>query len=199
MKRIGFIREKEDIKFLILYCMTFLHEPITMSNLADMSMCDSAFGYMEFANAARELVDSGHIKEESVNGSFYYSLTYKGRATSEVFEKELPSPVRDAARRSAARVIHAIKRDAAIVTKQMTRSDGTLGVQLAFMDENVPVFGFELMVMDEHQANMFIKNFRDHAEVIYKRMVDVLLDDYDEPDAFEQRVNRNIEEENNDD
>jgi len=116
--------------------MTFLHEPITMSNLADMSMCDNAFGYIEFANAARELVDSGHIKEEFLNGSYYYSLTYKGHATSEVFEKELPSPVRDAARKSAARVIHAIKRDAAIVTEQTTRSDGTLGVKLAFMDED---------------------------------------------------------------
>ena len=193
MKRIGFIREKEDIKFLILYCMTFLHEPITMSNLADMSMCDNAFGYIEFANAARELVDSGHIKEEFLNGSYYYSLTYKGRATSEVFEKELPSPVRDAARKSAARVIHAIKRDAAIVTEQTTRSDGTLGVKLAFMDEDVPVFGFELMVMDKNQGELFIKNFREHAETIYKRMVDVLLDNYDEPDAFEKTVSQNID------
>jgi len=188
MKRIGFIREKEDIKFLILYCMTFLDEPVTMANLADVSMCDGAFGYMEFADATAELVNSGHIKEENLNGTFYYSITYKGKATSDVFEKELPSPVREAARKSVTRVMHNIRRDAAIVTSHEVRSDGTHAVHLAFMDEDVPVFGFEMMVTDEKQGQQYIKNFRSHAETIYKRVVEVLLANYDEPDEFEKTV-----------
>ena len=188
MKRIGFIREKEDIKFLILYCMTFLDEPITMANLADIAMCDGAFGYMEFANATAELVESGHIKEESRDGTFFYSITFKGKATSEVFEKELPSTVREAARKSVTRVMHNIRRDAAIITRQEIRSDGTRAVHLAFMDEDVPVFGFEMMVTDEKQGQQYIKNFRQHAETIYKRVVEVLLDNYNEPDEFEKTV-----------
>ena len=188
MRRVGFIREKDDVKFLILYCMTFLDEPVTMASLADMTMCDSAFGYFEFADAAAELVKSGHIKEEQRGDEFYYSLTYKGRATSEVFEKELPTPVREAARRSAARVVRALRRDASIVTEIVTRKDGTKAAHMAFMDDDVPVFGFDVMVLDDEQGKLFTRNFRDHAETIYKEVLNVLLADYDEPDEFDRRV-----------
>ena len=188
MRRVGFIREKDDVKFLILYCMTFLDEPVTMASLADMTMCDSAFGYFEFADAAAELVKSGHIKEEQRGDEFYYSLTYKGRATSEVFEKELPTPVREAARRSAARVVRALRRDASIVTEIVTRKDGTKAAHMAFMDDDVPVFGFDVMVLDDEQGKQFTRNFRDHAETIYKEVLNVLLADYDEPDEFDRRV-----------
>ena len=188
MRRVGFIREKDDVKFLILYCMTFLDEPVTMASLADMTMCDSAFGYFEFADAAAELVKSGHIKEEQRGDEFYYSLTYKGRATSEVFEKELPTPVREAARRSAARVVRALRRAASIVTEIVTRKDGTKAAHMAFMDDDVPVFGFDVMVLDDEQGKQFTRNFRDHAETIYKEVLNVLLADYDEPDEFDRRV-----------
>ena len=188
MRRVGFIREMDDVKFLILYCMTFLDEPVTMASLADMTMCDSAFGYFEFADAAAELVKSGHIKEEQRGDEFYYSLTYKGRATSEVFEKELPTPVREAARRSAARVVRALRRDASIVTEIVTRKDGTKAAHMAFMDDDVPVFGFDVMVLDDEQGKQFTRNFRDHAETIYKEVLNVLLADYDEPDEFDRRV-----------
>ena len=188
MRRVGFIREKDDVKFLILYCMTFLDEPVTMASLADMTMCDSAFGYFEFADAAAELVKSGHIKEEQRGDEFYYSLTYKGRATSEVFEKELPTPVREAARRSAARVVRALRRDASIVTEIVTRKDGTKAAHMAFMDDDVPVFGFDVMVLDDEQGKQFTRNFRDHAETIYKEVLNVLLADYDGPDEFDRRV-----------
>ncbi len=188
MKRIGFIREKDDVKFLILYCMTFLDEPVTMASLADMTMCDNAFGYFEFADAASELVKSGHIREDRRGDEFYYSLTYKGRATAEVFQKELPAPVRDAARRPAARVVRALRRDASTVTEIVTRRDGTKAAHMAFMDDDVPVFGFDVMVLDDEQGKLFTRNFRDHAETIYKEVLNVLLADYDEPDEFDRTV-----------
>ena len=193
VRRVGFIREKDDIKFLILYCMTFLTEPVTMASLADIAMCDGAFGYFEFADAPAELCASGHIKEEKQGDTFTYTLTYKGRATAEVFERELPTPVREAAKRSAARVVRALRRDAAILTELVTREDGTQGVKLAFMDDRVPVFGFELMVLDEEQGRLYMRNFRDHAETIYKELTRVLLQNYDEPDAFEKAARKKLQ------
>jgi len=184
MRRVGYIREKNDIKFLILYVMTHLSEPVTLSSLADMSMVDGGFDYFEFADAVAELVTSGHIRMEELPGECMYTITFKGRTTAEVFEKELPTPVREAAKRSAARVSRAISRDAALKTEIVTRRDGTRGVRLAFMDDDVPVFAFELMVLDDEQANLYIRNFRNHAEDMYSEFLKVLLDDYEEPDEF---------------
>ena len=40
MSRTGFIHDKLDIKFLILYIMSRVAAPIDMPTLADLTMCD---------------------------------------------------------------------------------------------------------------------------------------------------------------
>ena len=84
--------------------------------------------------------------------------------------------------------MRALRRDASIVTEIVTRKDGTKAAHMAFMDDDVPVFGFDVMVLDDEQGKQFTRNFRDHAETIYKEVLNVLLADYDEPDEFDRRV-----------
>ncbi len=178
MARHGFIREKDDVKFLILYVMTFLSEGVTFEDLADMVLCDDAFGYFEYAEAANELVDSQHILK-SEGSPALYTITEKGRKTSEAFEKRLPSVVREAAQRSAVRVVRRIRRDATIVCRHKARVDGSNAVELAVMDGEVPVFAFEIMVLTEKQSELFRDNFQKHAEKIYDRIIYALLADYE--------------------
>ncbi|MFQ9125784.1 MAG: DUF4364 family protein [Butyricicoccaceae bacterium] len=46
------------------------------------------------------------------NGAKLYAITDKGREATRIFEKQLPYPVREAAQRSALRVVRQIRRDA---------------------------------------------------------------------------------------
>ena len=178
MNRYGYIRDKDDIKFLILYVMTFLTEPVLFENLADMALCDGGFGYLEFADAAGELVKSSHIVSEERDDGDFYSITEKGRATAAAFEKQLPGMVRAAAQRSALRVVRELRRNATIDTRTVIRKDGTKAVCLSVMGGDVPVFHIELMVMNDTQADMLIGNFKRHAEQVYSGMMSVLLNDY---------------------
>lgn len=180
----GFIREKRDIKLLIVYCMQFIEEPLDIAHLADIVLCDDGFGYFEYVDALYDLIGSGHITVGSKNGEDVYSLTEKGHLTAEVFEKDITSPVRDAAKRAAVRVMRANHRDAAIATELITRKDGSKAVRMGFSDGTESVFEFEIMVLDEEQGNMFIRNFKGHAEQMYSRVMKVLADRYDEPDEF---------------
>ena len=178
-RRHGFIREKDDIKFLILYVMTFLQEGVTFADLADMVMCDDAFGYFEYAECANELINSSHIRKEEAEREELYYITEKGIKTAEAFGNRLPSVVREAAQRSAVRVIRRNRRDATIVCRDKQRSDGTTAVELAVMDEDVPVFALEVMVLTTEQARLFRENFKHNAEKIYDGILSVLLADYD--------------------
>ena len=178
MTRHGFVRDMDDIKFLILYVMTFLEDGVTFADLADMVMCDGAFGYFEYAQAVHELVESEHIRTDTPQELYF--ITQKGRKTAEAFEKRLPGVVRETAQRSAIRVIRRLRRNATIVCKEKTRSDQTQAVELAVMDGEVPVFALELMVLNEKQAQLFQENFKKYAEKIYDGIVDVLLADYSE-------------------
>ena len=73
----GFIHDKLDIKLLVLYILDRAAAAIDFATLTDLSMCDSGVDYFQFAEAAAELLDSGHIAQD---GEFY-SITEKGRRT----------------------------------------------------------------------------------------------------------------------
>ena len=178
MKRIGLIREKKEIEYLILYVMTFLEEPMGYEDLADMAICDGGFGYLEFSDAFAELERLGHILVSEKEGVKKYILTDRGRQAAAAFDRQIPSPVRLEAGRSAARVLNRLRRRSMISATHSVREDGTMAVRLTLTDDKTPVFSFEIMVPNEAQAQLYEKNFRAHAEEMYDGMICVLLNDY---------------------
>ena len=65
MARYGFIHDKLDIKFLILYLMARVVAPIDFPTLTDLTMCDGGVDYFEFAEAVNELVETGRYQNRS--------------------------------------------------------------------------------------------------------------------------------------
>ena len=90
MPRYGFIHDKLEIKFLILYLMARVAAPIDFPTLTDLTMCDDGIDYFEFAEAAAELVESGHLTLENDR----YSITDKGRENGAACESSLPYTVK---------------------------------------------------------------------------------------------------------
>ena len=115
MIRYGFIRTKDEIKFLILTCMTYLPFPVSYDAIVDIcTWCDDGFGYFELSEAFSELQDSKHVQKTETDGEEVFSITQKGRETADAFQNRLPYTVREAAELSALRVIRKIRRDAQV-------------------------------------------------------------------------------------
>ncbi len=130
MIRYGFIHTKEDIKFLVLFAMDLLPFPVTFETVVDLiTWCDDGFGYFELSEAFYEMIPTGHIDESIENGAKLYAITDKGREATRIFEKQLPYPVREAAQRSALRVVRQIRRDAAIHTSVTEHGEHALTVR----------------------------------------------------------------------
>ena len=64
MARYGFIHDKLDIKFLVLYLTARLAGPVDFPTLTELTMCDAGVDYFEFAEAVSELVETGHLTLE---------------------------------------------------------------------------------------------------------------------------------------
>ena len=73
MARYGFIHDKLDIKFLILYLMARAAAPIDFPTLTDLTMCDDGVDYFEFTEAVAELVETDHLTLED---GLYLSLIH---------------------------------------------------------------------------------------------------------------------------
>lgn len=176
MVRHGFIHSKEDIKFLILFGMDLLPFPVNFSTVVDLTTwCDEGFGYFELSEAFYEMVPTGHIEEVPGDGEPAYRITDKGREAIRVFEKQLPYPVREAAQRSALRVVRQIRRNAAIHTSVTERAANDLTVRM----EMEQVFAIEMDVVSRGQAAMLERTFKNNAEAIYQTLLGAMTADYE--------------------
>ena len=99
----GYLREKDDIKYFILFAMSQLPFPVGEPDLLDICLIDDAFGYFEFSEAFAELQSTGHVRRlEDEEGKAVYTITPLGREAAQIFQEDLPISVRDKAQTAAA-------------------------------------------------------------------------------------------------
>lgn len=177
MIRYGFIRTKDEIKFLILTCMTYLPFPVSYEAIVDIcTWCDDGFGYFELSEAFSELQDSKHIEKSTDSGSELFSITQKGRETAQAFQNRLPYTVREAAELSALRVVRKIRRDAQISSTVEQQGEKDYIVELSMQG----VFSVRMNVVSPSQAALLERTFKKHAESIYQELLAALTKNYED-------------------
>lgn len=175
MARVGFIHDKLDIKFLVLYIMSRVVAPIDLPTLADLSMCDEGVEYFDFAAAVAELVSTEHLSLEEDR----YTVTDKGRKNGAICESSLPYSIRIKCDRSIAKLNGRLRRDAQVRSELLDRPDGTFTLRMALDDEHGNLLTIELLTASEQQSERLAEQFKAHPEQIYNGVLDVLLTDFD--------------------
>ena len=87
----GFIHDKLEIKFLILYITARVIEPIPFDTVWDLAMCDEGVDYFDFAECLSDLVRTEHL---TLSADGLYAITDKGLRNSRICESSLPYSVR---------------------------------------------------------------------------------------------------------
>lgn len=175
MARVGFIHDKLDIKFLVLYIMSRVVAPIDLPTLADLTMCDEGVEYFDFVEAVAELVVTEHLLLEEDR----YSVTDKGRKNGAICESSLPYSIRVKCDKSVAKVNGRLRRDAQVRSERIPRSDGTFTLLLALDDEHGNLLTIEMLAASEQQCDRLADQFKAHPEQVYNGVLDVLLTDFD--------------------
>ena len=176
MGRVGFIHDKLDIKFLILYIASRLIEPVGIDVLTDLALCDEGVDYFSFSECLNELVESEHIKKTEEG---FYCATPRGIRNSEICESSIPYSVRIKADKNIAVYNQKIKRKGMVRANYSQRPNGTYTVTLSLSDDVDNVMTLELMVAKEDMARQLSAQFQSHAEDIYNTILDALLKKYD--------------------
>ncbi len=174
--RYGYIREQEDIRYLILYSMTFLPIAVTKEDIFDIVSIDDGFGYFEFAEAFENLVLTKHISELKLKEESQYVLSLKGQEVVELLGNRLRPSVRDKAQEAAIRVLRKIRRASTIKTSHVENPDGTFTVSMSITDNKTDIASVSMMVFTPLQCAMLENNFKTNAENIYKELINLLLE-----------------------
>lgn len=172
MARFGFIHDKLDIKLLILYIMDRVAASIDFDTLTDLSMCDNGVDYFQFAEAAAELTDSGHLEQ---NGELY-AVTDKGRRACAAGESSLSPVIRQRCDRRLAPLNQALKRKAQVRAQVAEQSQG-FDVCLSMDDDQGSLFSLTLLSPTREDAQRIADGFLAHPDRVYNGLLGVLLTD----------------------
>ena len=173
MPQVGFIRSKNEIKYLILYIAERLIEPVSFEVMQELTMCDPGVDFFEFSECLNYLVRTGHMdcsKDE------LYSITEKGVQNGRVVADEIPYSVRLQAEKLVGVQNQRIKRARQVQSSVRKLGNGTYGVELRFNDDyGIPLWRTELAVPDEAKARALCKRYEDNPEQLYMEVVALLL------------------------
>jgi hypothetical protein len=171
----GFIQEPLELKLLILYILDRLSEPVDLSTLTDLVLCDEGVDYFQFSQALTELQNTEHVLMKD----HLYRITDKGHTNSVVCENELPYSVRAKCDQNVARTNARLCRNRQVQASVTPREDGSLTVHLSLHDEAGSVLDMDVLALSKKNAVTLKNNFQAHAEQIYNAVLTALLADYD--------------------
>lgn len=175
MPQVGFIRNKNEIKYLILYIAERLIAPVPFEVMQELTMCDPAIEFFDFSECLNYLVRTEHMicSEDDL-----YAITEKGVQNGRATAEEIPYSVRLNAEKLAEAQNQKIKRARQVQSKIMPLSNGTQGVELRFNDDyGIPLWRMELAVPDESKAKELAKRFQAAPEQMYSDLIRLLFPD----------------------
>ena len=169
-RNFGFIREKIEIKILILYIMRRIAGPVMFETLAELTMCDDGVSYFDYADCVMELVKTEHL----MLADNKYTITAKGIRDGETTETSLPLTVRQYAANAADAVRMTQNRNTMITTSHSSEPNGGCKVNLALSDGVGDLINMELFAANEKLAKSLEKGFRKKAESVYHALIEMI-------------------------
>jgi hypothetical protein len=175
----GFIHDKLEIKFLILYIAARVIEPIPFDTVWDLTMCDDAIDYFDFSECLRDLVNTEHL---TLSEEGLYAITEKGMRNSQICESSLPYSVRLRCDKNLEDWNRKLRRKSQVKASYEQRPNGTYTVKLALDDDMGSVMDLSLMMVREDMAKALAERFRTAPEQLYGQIMDCLLRKQQETD-----------------
>lgn len=174
MPQVGFIRSKQEIKYLILYIAERLIAPVPFEVMQELTMCDPAIDFFDFSECLSYLVDTEHM---TCSKDDLYAITEKGVQNGRACVDEIPYSVRLTADRLAEAQNQKIKRQRQVQSSVTPRKNGTFEVLLSFNeDSGRPLWRMELVLPDEAKAKDLAKRFQEKPEQMYFDLIHLLVE-----------------------
>lgn len=168
----GFIHDKLEIKFLILYIAARVIEPVPFDTVLDLTMCDDAITYFDFSECLNDLVKTEHL---TLNKDGMYAITEKGIRNSQICESSLPYSVRLRCDKNLEVWNRKLRRKSQVRSSMEKRFNGTYTVKLALDDDMGNLLDLRLMVPREDMGKLLEKHFQKSPERIYSKIMEILL------------------------
>ena len=171
MENHGVLRDKLDIKLLLLFILRRLPGECRGETLSELVLDNGGVGYFEYAECLGELIDTENVKHTPKG----YAITEKGDRNCEIVESSLPYTIRARLAAQIAPMAERMRRDAMITAAHSEEENGCR-VELGLSDGLGSILEMRLLCGSGEQAEKIEEHFRANAEDYYNRIMELLLE-----------------------
>ena len=157
-----------EIKIFLLFLLDTVRYPIDFSTLNSIitdNIDDITFDYEE---GLRELVDSGHLLFDEIDGEQYYMISDSGRLVSAELYDTLPFELREQSAKCTAKYLSLSKSGATTSTKIEQLENKRFKVSFFAKEGGVEVLSLSLVVSSKAQAEQMVAQFEEHPDGFYR-------------------------------
>ena len=174
-EQIGFIRNKREIKYLILFVASRLIRPVSFETMQELVLIDPGVDFFEFSECMNSLVETEHLTRSKDER---YAVTDKGRENGKVCEEELPFSVRLKAQELIEERNRQIRRSELVRASFRRRYNGTWETDLALIDDSgLEMLRLTLTVPTEDRAKDLARRYDAAPEKFSSRLINFLFNE----------------------
>ena len=166
----GFIYTLQDVKTLVLFVLSRVKQPVSMTTLYELCFQDDRLSYFDLAIAVPELIASGHVSEQDAQ----YQITEQGRADGAVLETDLAMSLRARCEQAIAQYQAELQRAESADCELRPREDGLYDVVMTQRSVMGQLLKLELMAPNLNQARVVERAWQQNSEDVIKAVMAAL-------------------------
>ncbi len=169
----GGLHTQREIKILICYMLSGIHEPLPRSAVLDIVSGGGMANFFDASTAIDELIERDHVQE--TDGGLI-TVTDAGRHAATMLEDRLPLTLRERSVDAALRLLSRQRNERENRAEIAPAEEGGWRVTCS-IGNTTPLFTFELLVGDELQAKQVRDRFLNDPLLLYQSVIGILSGD----------------------
>lgn len=169
----GYVRTMQDVKTLVLFVLSHLEQPISMTRLYELCFQDDRLSYFDLAIAVPELIASGHVLQPE-SAETGYAISDLGRADEAVLETDLPLSLRTRCLEAIGSYCSELRRSEHRSCQIEEREDGLYNVVMVQQSAMGQLMRIELMAPNLNQARVIEQAWQSRSETVLKSVMAAL-------------------------
>ena len=161
-------------KVLILYTLNTVHKGLLNSDLFKIVSAVNDINYFYFKDILEDLVSSKLIGTYTKDNQTFYELTSAGKSSLDLTIDVLPGIVKLKADNVFQKELNNIAEERSITAEYIPESEKDYTVKCKIVENDKTVFEVRIFAGSNEQARMISDNWRNHANEIYPKIIELL-------------------------
>ena len=170
---------KTDIKIFILFLLDNVNTRLDDVTLSEIVMENGAIDPFGFQECLSELVEIGHVFEDSEDGKKYYGISERGHLVIAELYDEIDEELRKKSLSCAARLITLRRSGISVRSSVEEKGNRYYGVNVALSDKHGDIISISLTVSSKGRAEEIKAHFDGNPQLVYRGVMSALTGEID--------------------